>query len=123
MEKKASDYEWIKFKFRANDLDSVTDLKNTTIIAGSPELETEILENQLINRFDKTAENPTLDYKDIEIVCVVIDVVKYEESTKKYLNNLRNVAEIADDADENKKPVKDRDSEPGNVKDRIDRTI
>ncbi len=49
-------------------------------------------------------------YQEIFIVCKVKDDVTKNDS-------LLNVAQIADDSDENGKPIKDKDSEPGNKDD------
>lgn len=63
--------------------------------------------NNLIKPFDK--ENGTkLDYKEVEVTCVVL----VDEVTN---NNLKNIAEIVKDLDENKEEVTDRDSTPDTV--------
>ena len=62
--------------------------------------------DNLIPAFDAT--NNKLSYKDIEVTCIVLS----DEISN---NNLRNIAEVAKNTDENKQPVTDRDSIPGTV--------
>ena len=61
-------------------------------------------DHNLIKAFNKTTKK--LDYKDIQVVCVVL-----EGATKE---NLKNISEIIDDADQNNVPVIDIDSTPDN---------
>ncbi len=65
------------------------------------------LENQLINAFN----GETLSYKDLEIECQVSAIASSS------ITELTNIAEITEhqDKDGNMVPLKDRDSEPGNV--------
>ena len=63
------------------------------------------LKDTLLNAFNGT----NLDYQDLQIQCEVIAKAKETEQT------LKNIAEITQDADENKQTVNDRDSVPGNV--------
>lgn len=62
--------------------------------------------DNLIPAFDATSGK--LSYKDIEITCIVLS----DEISN---NNLRNIAEVAKNTDENKQTVTDRDSIPGTV--------
>ena len=64
-------------------------------------------DNCLIQAFD----NKTLDYKDVEIAFKVVEN-KVTEKTR----IIKNIAEIADDEDENGNPIDDIDSTPGNNK-------
>ena len=61
--------------------------------------------NSLINAFDKNTKK--LDYKDIYIVCVVLNNASS--------NNLRNISEVIKELDENKNPITDIDSTPDTV--------
>ena len=63
-------------------------------------------ESNLIEKYD--GESDKLNYKDIEVTCIVIsDGLKDEQ--------LKNIAEITKDSDEDKKEVEDRDSVPASV--------
>ncbi|MBR6033588.1 MAG: DUF11 domain-containing protein [Clostridia bacterium] len=64
---------------------------------------TDYLKDTLIKAFDKTAETPTLDYKDVSIEFEVIAKAGDEEKV------LRNIAEISEDSDD------DDDSTPDNA--------
>ena len=108
-EKRAKDYTTVDFKFRKQDLEGVDNLDDVIIIAGAPNVKTEILKGSLIRAFD----GKELAYKDVEIVAVVLDSNLFND--KKYIGNLRNVAEISKHAGTTDKPVKDRDSTPWNV--------
>ena len=63
------------------------------------------LANTLLKKFDGT----TVDYADVEIECIV------NANASEYTQSLKNIAEITDDADENKNPITDRDSIPENL--------
>ena len=61
----------------------------------------------LLRPFDKE-NGTTLDYKDIEITCIVLtDTLEN--------NNLKNIAEIAKETDENREDIIDVDSTPNSV--------
>lgn len=63
-------------------------------------------ESNLIEKYNGISDK--LNYKDIEVTCIVLaDELKDEQ--------LKNVAEITKDSDEDKKEVEDRDSVPGTV--------
>ena len=92
----------------------VKDLNNVEVVVGKAKLTSTKLKSSesdnknIIKAFDK--ENGTkLDYKDIQVACIVIaDEVKD--------NNFKNIAEIAKHSDENRNDnVKDRDSTPNTV--------
>ncbi len=63
------------------------------------------LEDTLLEAFDGTE----IKYKDLKIECEVTATVTDKDQS------LRNIAEITETLDEDKKPVVDRDSTPGNV--------
>ena len=109
----AADYPNIDFKFREEDLQGVTNLDNVILAVGSPLLSTQIRNNDLIPKFDSTLGEDGLSYVDVEIVAVVMEEREFD-SNNQYTGNLRNWAEIADDANEEKNPIIDRDSEPNN---------
>lgn len=102
---------------KLSDFENTTSLDDVEIVKGLAKLESTALssnvsKSNLIKKFD-IEKDKNLDYKDIEIVCVVLaDEVKD--------NNLKNIAEITDDStpdDEgNPTPVEDRDSTPDSVK-------
>ena len=70
--------------------------------ANSDKESTQKEENHLIKAFDKTAQNPTLDYRD-----VLVEFKVTEANTSE--NILRNIAEITEDSNN------DSDSTPNNV--------
>ena len=65
------------------------------------------LANTLLEKFNGT----TVDYADVEVECIV------NATASENAQNLKNVAEITEDADENKNPITDRDSIPENLTD------
>lgn len=86
-------------------------LEDELVVVGGGKFVTTALssknESNLIKAFDK--ENGTsLDYKDVEITCVVLTDVTEN-------NNLKNIAEIKKDLDDKKEEVTDRDSTPDTV--------
>lgn len=96
-----------------DDFKGITNLENVDVVLGkvkltSTKLASSSADNKnLIKAFDK--ENGTkLDYKDIQIACIVV-------ADKVSGNNLKNIAEIVNDSDENKNPITDRDSTPDSV--------
>lgn len=90
---------------KIEDFTGETNLNDITVIKGPIKLTSTALSssksNTLINAFDGSDK---LDYKDIEITCIVL-----EDS------NLKNIAEVTKDLDENKNEVEDRDSIPDTV--------
>ena len=91
---------------KVDDFDGVTKLSDITIIPGAVKLTSTLLSSSdsknLIKAFDGSDK---LDYKDIEITCVVLAD-----------SNLTNIAEVVEHSDKNKnKEVKDRDSTPDTV--------
>lgn len=65
------------------------------------------LADTLLKKFDGT----TVAYADVEVECIV------NATTSENAQNLKNIAEITNDADENKNPITDRDSTPKNLTD------
>ncbi len=90
---------------KIEDFTGETNLNDITVIKGPIKLTSTALSssksNTLINAFDGSDK---LDYKDIEVTCIVL-----EDS------NLKNIAEVTKDLDENKNEVEDRDSIPDTV--------
>ncbi len=102
-----------KNNLSVDDFNDITSLSEVEVVVGSVKLISNKLKasntdtKNLINGFDK--ENGTkLDYRDIQVACIVL-------STDTANNNLRNIAEITKDLDENKEEVTDRDSNPDTV--------
>ncbi|MGN1299524.1 MAG: hypothetical protein ACI4UE_06055 [Candidatus Scatovivens sp.] len=63
-------------------------------------------ESNLLEKYDGVSNK--LNYKDIEVTCIVVaDNLKDEQ--------LKNIAEITEDLDENKKEIEDRDSIPNSI--------
>lgn len=87
---------------KAEDFTSEFDLANEIVVIGGGKFTSTALNSELIKPFDKENGNQ-LDYKDIEITCVVL-----ADSADN--NNLRNIAEIAKQTDENKEIIVDIDS-------------
>ncbi len=90
---------------KVDDFTGVTDLKNVDVVKGAVKLTSTALSSNntdnLIKAFDGSDK---LSYKDIEVTCIVL-----EDS------NLRNIAEITKNLDNNKNEVTDRDSVPDTV--------
>ena len=84
-----------------DDFENTTDLANVDVVKGKVKLTSEALKSKLINAFDGSDK---LDYKDIEVTCVVLSD-----------NNLRNIAEITQHSDKDGNPITDRDSTPETV--------
>ena len=98
---------------KTTDFSNVSDLNEVDIVTGKAKLASSYLASStdatgnLIKAFDK--ENGTaLDYKDIKVTCIVLT----DEVSN---NNLRNIAEIIKEADENKEIIPDIDSTPDTV--------
>ncbi len=96
-----------------DDFTGITDLSNVDVVVGKAKLTSTKLKSietdtkNLIDAFDK--ENGTeLDYKDIQIACIVL-------ADKSENNNFKNIAEITDISDEERKDIADRDSIPNTV--------
>ena len=83
----------------------VKDLNNVDVVKGSVKLTSTLLnsgnKDNLLKAFDGSNK---LSYKDIEVTCIVLSDT-----------NLRNIAEVTKNLDENKKEVTDRDSTPDTV--------
>jgi uncharacterized repeat protein (TIGR01451 family) len=97
-----------------DDFTGVTDLSQVEVITGknikltSTKLKSNTTDTKnLINGFD-TENGTTLDYKDIQVACIVLA----DEVTN---SNFKNIAEITKISDENAEDVKDRDSTPDTV--------
>lgn len=96
-----------------DDFNDIKSLSEVEVVKGKVKLTSSKLKTSetdtknLIDGFDK--ENGTkLDYKDIKVACIVL-------STENANSNLKNIAEITKDLDENKEEVTDRDSNPDTV--------
>ena len=74
-----------------------------TVSEDGKTVSTDYLKDTVIKAFDKTTENPALDYKDVEIEFEVIAEVTTEGKV------LRNIAEVTEDSND------DNDSTPDNV--------
>ena len=96
------------------DFNNIESLSDVEVVKGRVKLSTNKLAYEegstknLINAFDKTAQNPTLDYKDLEVVCIVL-----EEDVDN--PDLKNIAEIVSDSDDQGNEIDDRDSTPDSV--------
>ena len=96
---------------KLNDFTGETSLEKASVLVGkgakivSTKLSSSKGSN-LIKGFD--AEGNKLDYKDIEVTCIVISDELEDEQ-------LKNIAEIEKCLDEEKNKVEDRDSKPGTV--------
>ena len=100
-----NEYRWIMLDEQEQETDDVTKAVYITTDYLSKEQESTLGEN-LIKEFDQSAmESP--DYRDVKVAFKVIAPSTYPEI-------ITNVAEIADDSDEEGNPVIDRDSTPNN---------
>ncbi len=101
---------------KLEDFENTQSLDDVEVVKGLAKITSNKLssdsKSNLIEGFDSKTDK-TLDFKDIEVVCVVLA----EESTN---TNLKNIAEITDDSTPDDKgnptPVEDRDSTPDTVK-------
>ena len=99
------EYRWIMLDAEENETDDVAKAAYITTDYLSKEQEDTSGEN-LIKEFDQsTMESP--DYRDVKVAFKVVAPSTYPEI-------ITNVAEIADDSDEEGKPVIDKDSTPNN---------
>ena len=96
-----------------DDFNDIEKLSEVDVVIGNAKLTSTKLKssetdtNNLLKPFDKDTSE-TLHYKDIQIACIVLtDTVSG--------NNLKNIAEIIKDSDENKKDIEDCDSIPNTV--------
>ena len=93
--------------------DEITSLSDVQVVVGKVKLTSTKLKSDtssnanIIKGFDKK-NGTTLDYKDINITCVVL-------STDNSNNNLRNIGEIIKTTDENRNEIADVDSTPDSV--------
>ena len=96
---------------KLSDFVGESSAEKVEVVKGKNKIVTKALSSEdsrnLIKAFDKE-NGTTLDYKDIEITCIVIA----DEIAN---NNGRNIAEITKQSDENKKEITDRDSTPDTV--------
>ena len=98
---------------KVSDFEGLSKLEDIEVVKGNgkTKITSTLLEakesKNLIKAFDKE-KGTTLDYKDIEVTCIVVA----DEITN---NNGRNIAEITVQKDENKNEVPDRDSTPDTV--------
>lgn len=98
---------------KKEDFTGIDKIEDASVVKGKAKLVSTKLKSSntdtknLIAAFDK--ENSSkLDYRDIKVTCIVLA----DEVSN---NNLRNIAEIKKDSDENRKDVSDRDSTPDTV--------
>ncbi len=110
---KLSTIENAKNNLSTDDFTGVDKLDDVDVVVGKVKLTSTKLKSSasdtknLIQGFEKK-NGTTLAYKDIQVACVVLaDQVSN--------NNLRNIAEITNDSDENRNPVDDIDSVPDTV--------
>ncbi|MFR0822450.1 MAG: Cys-Gln thioester bond-forming surface protein [Clostridia bacterium] len=104
-------YRWKMLKEDGTQTTNVAEAKSIVTDYLSKEQEKTAGEN-LIAAFDpETMESP--DYRDVKVAFKVVAPNSYTEI-------ITNIAEIADDADENGNPVEDKDSTPDNNKDKED---
>lgn len=108
-----ADYPKLDIKLRENDMVGVTDLSKAILIADSPVITTKLREDHLLKKFTYE-KGDELDFVDVEIVAVVLED-RQVDSNEKYTGNLKNWAEIVEDADGNDNPISDRDSTPGDL--------
>ena len=101
-----------KNNLSVDDFNDIKNLSEVDVVVGSVKLTSNKLKasdtdtKNLINGFDKE-KGTKLDYRDIQVACIVLSA-----DTN---NNLRNIAEITKDLDNNKEEVTDRDSNPDTV--------
>ncbi len=97
---------------RISDFSQGDKLEDVDVLVGnrakiiSTKLSSNVTSN-LLTKFDEKSNS--LDYKDIEVTCIVL-ADGLEDS------QLKNIAEIMDDSDEDKNEIEDRDSKPDTVK-------
>ena len=98
---------------KTSDFNNISKLEDVDVVTGKAKLTSTLLssstdsKNNLLNGFDKETGR-VLSYKDIEVTCIVI-----ADSVSN--NNMRNIGEVINQADENKKPINDIDSTPDTV--------
>lgn len=108
---KLSDIENGTKNLKLDDFTGESKLEDATVLVGKGAKITSTKlssskESNLISKYD--GESDKLNYKDIEVTCVVISNGLKDEQ-------LKNIAEITKDLDENKNEVEDRDSVPASV--------
>ena len=90
---------------KTTDFTGVTDLGNVDVVKGKVKLTSTKLsssnKDNLLKAFDSSDK---LDYKDIEVTCIVLSDA-----------NLKNIAEVTKNLDEDKKEITDADSTPDTV--------
>ena len=109
-------YDWKFIDADGNAVDDITKAKfvETDYLSREKAIERETAgqqpnrENTILLPFDKTIG--TIHARDVQIV------FKVNELAKPGVNNLKNIAEISDDEDEDGNIVEDKDSTPGNEK-------
>ena len=102
-----------KDNLKIEDFSEIDNLDEVTVVTGKVKLLSTKLKSSntdtenLIKEFDKV-NGTKLDYKDIQVACIVLDDIPQG-------NSLRNVAEITKNSNENREDVKDIDSTPDTV--------
>lgn len=104
-------YRWIMVDKDGNETNDITKAVSITTDYLSKEQEQTTKEN-LIKAFDQTTMKSP-DYRDIKVAFKVI-------APSTHLGIITNIAEIADDSDEEGNPVIDRDSTPNNNNEKED---
>ncbi len=110
---KLSTIENGKDNLSIEDFKEISSLDEAEVVVGKAKLTSTKLKSvetdnkNLLEGFDKQ-RGTTLDYRDIQIVCIVLDE-KSENS------NFKNIAEITKQLDENRQNVPDIDSTPNTV--------
>ena len=111
---KLTDIENATANLSVEDFTGITDLSEVEVVTGnyikltSTKLKSNDADTKnLIDGFDQAVDTE-LDYRDIQVACVVLS----DELTE---NNFKNIAEITKDSDENREEVTDRDSVPDTV--------
>lgn len=110
---KLSTIENGKVNLSVDDFNNIKSLDEVDVVKGKVKLTSTKLKSSstdtknLLDGFDKDTDT-TLSYKDIQIVCIVLD----DEAVD---NNFRNIAEITKDSDKDREEVTDIDSTPDSV--------
>lgn len=91
-----------------SDTENAASIDEVDIVKGPLNVVTDYLKDTLLEKFDKTNDSNEISYADVEITAIVLEEISG--------TNLKNIAEITEDADEHGNPIEDVDSTPGNKK-------
>ena len=111
---KLSTIENGKARLNITDFVDVEKLDDVEVVPGKIKVTSSKLkynendDSNILKEFDKEDENSTLDYKDIQIACIVLS--KTVKNTE-----FKNIAEVSKDLDKNGDEIEDRDSVPDTV--------